>query len=143
MAAQVHQTAAFGVDRSPALGELPYGDSYRVIARELFGIELRIATTDIDRIGSVGKHPVGQWTERHDLGTGRPQAVEIVLVVETESSIARNSDTHLRAGDRRFHLRGPVLVQGDRDLQYAVEFDELLHEQRQMLERGVRQHLFI
>ena len=98
---QIEEPAAFGVHRHAAFCRLPHFIPHRPVLLQLRRVELRIAAAKIQPVDTGGQMRIGDRRKRNDLTAKRPQQVEIILVIKTESRILRTGQTQPARAARR------------------------------------------
>ena len=103
-AAEIHQAAAFGVNRHAALMRRPQLGQHRRVGGKRSGVQFRVAAAEPDHL-AIGKYRIMQWAKA-DKGHARAfQQRKIIRVVETESFIIRDREGKaLAAGWHRWPL---------------------------------------
>ena len=112
-AREIHQTAAFGVNRPAARDECAHRCDHRMIRGEFVSDGLGITTAEIESVHR-GQFAIMHRTEIHDLGAKRFESAQVVFVVEVERVVERDPDTASRravqcrvaAGGRKLQRRG-------------------------------------
>src|SRR5271170_746978 len=74
-------------------------------------MKLRISSAEIERIQPRWKKPVPQRTEPNDLSALLAKKIQIVLIVERESVIRWNTDSHAFGHSRAFYPGNSRLIQ--------------------------------
>ena len=95
---EVHEAAALGVDGPAAPGGVAQRGAHRAVGGERGGVQLGIATAEVDAVDGVGQRGVGERREGDELGAERAQGGEVVLVVEVEGGVVRERDAAARRG---------------------------------------------
>ncbi len=99
LAHQVEQAATFGEDRSAGGGELRHLGAQRAVRSKLRPVDLREAAGQNQAAGAFRQSLVDRRVKRHELGSGRREQLEVLLIVKGEGWAVRDRDAcrHLRS----------------------------------------------
>src|SRR5216684_893360 len=89
---QIHQSAAFGVNRISGLRKLAHGGKHFAVSCKTFNIKFWVAPADIESIHIGRRSSILQRAEFDDLRAGRTECVEVIFVVEAKSPVAGYAD---------------------------------------------------
>ena len=105
-AAEIHQTAALGVNRHPAPVRLPQLRQHRRIGRQPDGMNFRIAAAEPNHLARR-KLAIAQRAEAHDIHPAALKQRKVIRVVKVEGFVVGQRQRQARAGVGR-RQRGPL-----------------------------------
>src|SRR6185295_4534704 len=100
---EVHEAAAFRINRTAGFDKTRDRRSHGTIARKLLSVKLWITAAKIDALSSFRKSAVQDWAEGGDFCSRAFQDSEIVGIIKTKCPVVGDRNRHLAM--RRFFRR--------------------------------------